>query len=111
MSESHPPPGLEPTLRGTLAGDGQPGPIEQRIGRRLVRLVDPLSDEGRTLLDSGQVEWIGPDGSTLGRIPPDVIYALLRERLERVLRSPGEGGDLREALVRLEGWSARLGRS
>jgi len=47
---------------GTLVGDGRPGPIEERIGRRLVRLVDPLSDEGVRLLAGGEVELVGPDG-------------------------------------------------
>ena len=57
--------------RATLAGDGHPGPVEERIGRRLVRLLDPLSDEARALGDAGRIEWIGPEGSPLGRVPAE----------------------------------------
>ena len=32
-------------FRCTMTGDGRPGPIEERIGRRLVRLVQPESDD------------------------------------------------------------------
>ncbi len=74
-----------PTYRGTLLGDGRPGPIEQRIGRRLVRLIDPESDEGLDLLDAGRVDLIGPDGDALGRLTTGEAYRLLLERLERRL--------------------------
>ena len=55
-------------FRGTLSGDGRPGPIEERIGRRLVRLVDPESREGMRLLEEGDVDLVGPDGEQLGRV-------------------------------------------
>ncbi len=45
-----------PTFRGTLSGDGRPGPIEERLGRRLIRLIDPESDEGMRLLSEGRVD-------------------------------------------------------
>ena len=52
-------------------GDGRLGPIEERIGRRLIRLVDPQSEEGRALLDSGAVDLLGPEGERFGRIVVD----------------------------------------
>ena len=99
-------------LRTTLSGDGCPGPIEERIGRRLVRLVDPASDEGIGLLRSGAVEWIGPEGDALGRLRPEEAECILRERLERRLGDPdADPHALRDGLARLAGWSERLGRS
>ena len=103
------------TRRVTLAGDGRLGPIEERIGRRLVRLVDPESAEGEELLGSGSVDLIGPEGERFGRIPTHEACRKLRERLERRLEtSDGEGDDdaLREGLSRLATRSKPpLGRS
>lgn len=72
-------------FRCTLLGDGRFGPIEERIGRRLVRLVEPASTEGRSLLDSGEVSVIGPDGASLGRLRRREAYAELLTRLEQRL--------------------------
>lgn len=86
-------------------GDGRLGPIEERIGRRLIRLVDPQSEEGRALLDSAAVDLLGPEGERFGRIVPGELCRRLRERLERRLAIPSsgsEGSALREALRRLE---------
>ena len=77
----------ESRLTATLAGDGQPGPIEERIGRRLVRILDPESDEGRELLEQGSIEWIGPDGEPLGALPAVDAFDLLISRLQRRLES------------------------
>lgn len=71
--------------RGTLTGDGSPGPIEERLGRRLLRLVDPFSAEGACLLESGRVDLTGPDGERLGCVAPDSAHRLLLERLEQRL--------------------------
>ncbi len=99
-------------LRTTLSGDGRPGPIEERIGRRLVRLVDPGSDEGLRLLRSGTVEIIGPEGDPLGCLCPEEASRILRERLERRLADPDADTDaLRDGLARLAAWSERIGRS
>jgi hypothetical protein len=99
-------------LRATLAGDGRPGPIEERIGRRLVRLVDPSSDEGRALLRSRCVELVGPEGDFLGCLSIEEASRVLRERLERRLADPAaDSAALREGLSRLAAWSDRLGRS
>ena len=92
-------------LRATVAGDGMLGPIEERIGRRLMRLVDPRSDEGRSLLSSGSVELLGPGGEQFGCVHPSEALRRLRERLEQRLRDTPSGPDssaLREGLRRLE---------
>ena len=100
------------SLRGTLGGDGRPGPIEERIGRRLVRLVDPESVEGSRLLDTGDVDLIGPDGGQLGRVRLAEAYRALRARMERRLAGPAEvieRGVVEDGLERLRGWERRLG--
>ena len=114
MPQDTSPTGRAGSLSATVAGDGRPGPIEERIGRRLVRLVDPDSDEGAELLGSGTVEIIGPEGERFGRIPAHEACRLLRERLERRLRDPEavvEGDALREGLSRLSARSKGRGRS
>lgn len=80
-------------LRAILLGDGTAGPIEVRLGRRLVRLLSPESEQGRALLDAGRVDLVGPDGERLGPISIQEARRHLRERLERALQSPErEGG-------------------
>lgn len=95
------PPGVE--LRATLAGDGAPGPIEERAGRRLIRLVDPSSDEGTRLLYSGDVSMVGPGGESFGRISVEEAWRRLRARLEALLADEGgpEEESIREGLERL----------
>jgi hypothetical protein len=98
-------------FRGTLAGDGRPGPIEERIGRRLVRLVDPQSPEGLRLLVEGSVDLVGPEGDLLGQISLHEAYARLLERLERRLADDVDHksrGDLEEGRTRLLAWSRRF---
>ena len=93
-----------PTFRGTLSGDGRPGPIEERLGRRLIRLINPESDEGVRLLSEGRVDLLGPDGTRLGMVRAADALRRLRQRLEQntqhEIPTPG--------LDRLDGWSRRL---
>ena len=100
-------------LRATLSSDGRPGPIEQRIGRRLIRLVDPQTEEGIRMLRSGDVDFVGPDGEMLGRVGPEEACRRLRRRLEKRLEDPEIEDDqeaLREGLDRLDAWTERIGR-
>lgn len=98
------------TLLGTLSGDGRPGPIEERLGRRLIRLIDPESDEGLRLLSQGKVDLLGPDGTRLGMIRAADALRRLRDRLEQRLQSRAlhEGDAARYGLDRLDAWKHRL---
>jgi hypothetical protein len=99
------------TFRGTLSGDGRPGPIEERLGRRLIRLIDPESDEGLNLLAEGKVDLLGPDGTRLGTIRAAEALKRLRIRLEERLAHRGagpHGGELADGLDRLDVWKHRL---
>lgn len=92
-------------FKGTLSGDGRIGPIEERIGRKLVRLVDPESEEGVKLLNNGGVELLGPEGDCLGCITLGDAYRELISRLEDRIEEIEDGsgqGDLEEGLGRLK---------
>jgi hypothetical protein len=63
------------TYRAALLGDGSVLPIEERLGRRILRTIEPESAEGRALLQEGQVvlrreteEWREPIASALERL-------------------------------------------
>jgi hypothetical protein len=102
------------TFRATITGIGRPGPIEERLGWRLVRIVDPESKEGAALLRAGQVMLIGPQGAALGRVDLDQARRLLELRLEGLLADVGgdEGAEaIRDGLVRLRRAGPRLGRA
>lgn len=96
-------------LRATVSGDGSPGPIEERIGRKLVRLVDPGSAEGSQLLRAGRVELVGPGGERLGRIDVEEARRRLTQRLVERLESSEvlEDDLLRDALYRLRASALR----
>jgi hypothetical protein len=97
-------------FRATLCGDGRPGPIEERIGRRRVRLIDPETAEGRRLARDQRVEWVGPDGTPLGCVDVREAYRALLSRLERRLQDEPEPRqrELEEGRDRLLRWSTRL---
>src|SRR5262245_6155001 len=102
------------TFRATISGVGRPGPIEERLGWRLVRIVDPASREGVSLLRDRQVTVIGPEGPAFGRVDLDQARRLLRRRLESVLaeRTGDEGAEaIRDGLVRLRRAGPRVGRA
>jgi len=98
-------------FRCAFSGDGRPGPIEKRVGRRLLRLINADSDEGRELLLAGRVDLLGPDGDPLGTRCPREAYALLLARLERRIAAAEAGGmprGLQDGRDRLRRWSSRI---
>lgn len=113
MVEGAAPPSARGTFRATITGVGRPGPIEERLGWRLVRIVDPASKEGATLLRDRQVTFIGPEGTILGRVDLGQARRLLRRRLENVLAEVGgnDGAEaIRDGLARLRRAGPRDGR-
>ncbi len=104
MDQANAQPLARGTYRATISGVGLPGPIEERVGCRLVRLVDPASREGQSLVRTRQVSFIGPEGITLGRV--DLVQArrMLELRLRSVLSDSGAAEcaeAIREGLHRL----------
>src|SRR5262245_1251361 len=51
------------TYSAAVLGDGRVTPITECLGRRLLREIDPLSSEGRSLLSSGRVMLWHEDGA------------------------------------------------
>jgi hypothetical protein len=101
-------------FRTAVTADGLPGPIEERLGRRRLRVLDPDTAEGRRLLDEGRVEWIAPGGDALGRLTQAQALDALRRRLESRLADPTEDHEraaLRDGLDRLRSRAERLGRA
>lgn len=108
------PPLARGTFRATITGVGRPGPIEERLGCRLVRILDPTSKEGATLLRDRQVTVIGPEGTALGRVNLIQARRLLKIRFESVLAKVGgdDGAEaVRDGLARLRRAGARIGRA
>lgn len=89
------------TFRATITGVGRPGPIEERVGRRLVRVVDPESREGVALARSGRIRWVGPEGDCLGSMDLEDVRRLLCERFERRIAESSAEAALRDGLARL----------
>ena len=54
QSPAEPPPGL--SYHALRLPSGELLPIEVRLGRRLLRTIDPRSEEGRRLLRQGRVD-------------------------------------------------------
>jgi len=113
MSDSAVAPLARGTFRVTITGIGRPGPIEERLGRRLVRILDPESSEGAALLRAGQVLIIGPQGAALGRVDLEQARRALKLRLESLLADVGEDDAeaIRDGLVRLRRSTPRAGRA
>lgn len=114
MEDGVVPPFARGTFRATITGVGRPGPIEERLGWRLVRIVDPASKEGASLLRDRQVTVIGPEGTALGRVNLNQARRLLKLRLESVLAKLGgdDGAEaIRDGLVRLRRAGPRIGRA
>lgn len=102
------------TFRATITGVGRPGPIEERLGWRLVRIVDPASREGATLLRDRQVTVIGPEGIALGRVDLNQARRLLKVRLENALAAltgDDRADAIRDGLDRLRRARPRITRS
>jgi len=102
------------TFRVTITGVGRPGPIEERLGRRLIRIVSPESREGLDLLESGRVVFVGPGGEELDCQGLREARRMLRQRLQ--VRLAGLSGSenaevVRDGLVRLRRAGERTGRA
>jgi hypothetical protein len=113
VNELPAPPLARGTFRATITGIGRPGPIEERLGRRLIRIVSPDSKEGVDLLRSGHVAFMGPEGEALGCQDLSEARRILRDRLRSRLagQADSESADAaRDGLLRLRR-SATRGRN
>ena len=112
MNDITPAPLARGCFRATITGVGELGPIEERLGRRLVRLVDPESREGAALLRAGEVTLVGPEGAPLGRVGLEAARRMLERRLmDRLAGLAERQSDVRDDLVRLRHPAARQSRA
>lgn len=95
-----------------LCGDGSVLPIEERLGRRLLRTIEAPSTEGADLLRRGWVTLRTVDGKAIDRLPLSRVYARLKEELtERLAERPKDPSwcdHYRGILETVEQWEARL---
>ncbi len=85
-----------------LCGDGKILPIEERLGKRLLRTIDCASGEGRDLLRRGWVFLRTSEGKCLDGTPLQHVYTRLREEAEsRMAERPDDAGWQRHWLTQL----------
>jgi len=61
-----------------ILGDGRILPIVETMGRRLIREIDPMSAEGRNLLDTGMVTLWFDDGASVMTAPIQQVLARIQ---------------------------------
>lgn len=72
-----------------LCGDGRILPIEERLGRRLLRTIEAPTPEGAELLRRGWVALRTLEGKALENLPLSRVYARLKEEVsERLAERP-----------------------
>jgi len=71
--------GATPPTRyaAAVCGDGRVLTISQMCGRRLIREIDPLSSQGRSLLAAGQVTLFYDDGRRVQTAPIDDVLGCM----------------------------------
>ena len=93
-----------------ITGTGEAQAIQEFIGRRFVRHIDPCSRLGRRLLTSGQVSlWCDPvvRGE---RLPVSDVLGRLRQRVQHEMDESGTppiwDRSCRQRLLVIENWQA-----
>ncbi len=80
---------LPKTYMTRLCGDGQILPIEERIGKKLLRTINPMSKKGKTLLSERKVIFNLPDGERISSQSLAQVFLKLRElTLEKMKKFP-----------------------
>ena len=85
-----------PKIERCVLGDGSVLPIIETLGRRVIREIDPMSVEGRTLLGEGQVALWSDDGARVEVAPIQQVL----DRMRTAVR------EKREAYPDLPAWTS-----
>ena len=92
--------------RAFVLDDGTLLPIEERVGRRLLRTVPPNSREGRALVEEGLVSFVGSEGRAFaGTGFDEILERLARKAAGRLVRrdcAPETKKSCREALMKID---------
>ena len=97
-----------------IRADGKLLPIEERLGRRLLRTLSPDSHEARALLKRGCVDLLTADGRTLSGMTIDAVYDQLSSETSAQLAGNAENAEwrlrCRESLENIGRWKRILSR-
>lgn len=76
---------LHKSYMAHICGNGQILPIEERVGKKLLKTIDPMSKKGKELIAKQKVTFLLPDGD---RIPfpslPQIFLKLRETTLEKM---------------------------
>ena len=91
-----------------MCGDGKILQIEERIGNKLLRTIDPLSRSGRKLLNTQKIIFHMPDGEIVqGKNIREIFQKLKENSLEKIQKFP-EAQEWKERLEKtieqINGW-------
>ena len=105
---------FQKTYSAVIRADGSLLPIEERLGRRLLRTLPADSSEGRQLLRKDCVTLLTSDGRHLPGLTIEDIYERLRaETATRLAERPGNAEWRRQCedtLVSIERWHRTVAR-
>jgi hypothetical protein len=100
------------TYSAVIRSDGSVLPIEERLGRRLLRTLPPDSAEGRQLLRKDCVTLLTADGRHLPGVSIEGVYERLRAettmRLSEHPSDPEWRRRCKDTLVTIERWHKAL---
>jgi hypothetical protein len=105
---------FQKTYSAVIRSDGSVLPIEERLGRRLLRTLPPDSPEGRQLLRKDCVTLLTADGRHLTGLTIEDVYDRLRAetamRLAEKPRDPDWRRRCKDTLVTIDRWYKALAR-
>ena len=97
-----------------ICSDGTLLPIEERLGRRLLRTLPPDCREARGLLKQGCVDLLTSDGRMLSGMTIDAVYRRLSSETSARLSENEANNEwrrrCRETLENIERWKRILSR-
>lgn len=72
-----------------ICGNGQILAIEERVGKKLLKSINPMSKRGKELLANQKVTFHLPDGEQVPSASPTQVFLKLREiTLEKLKKCP-----------------------
>jgi hypothetical protein len=102
------------TYSAVIRSDGSLLPIEEKLGRRLLRTLPADSNEGRRLLRKDCVSLTTAEGRALAGFSIEDVYQKLRtqtaQRLAERPRDPDWRRRCQDTLVTIERWYRALAR-
>ena len=97
-----------------IRADGTLLPIEERLGRRLLRTIVPASREARGLLKRGCVNLLTSDGKALSGVPIETVYERMWAETSTRLAEHADNAEwrrqCRDTLENIGRWKRMLSR-